>query len=260
MRLRNQGSESEIRARTSQVKYIISQVIGVDPKVQKLLFRGKEKEDEEYLSMAGIKENSKVILMEETSIEKNSEEAEEKSETSRGVEAVERESEEDSETSRAGEAFEKLNEEVDVKSEASRGCEAVGVVRAEVDKLSDQVDALQVVINGGTKVDEKDIVYLTEMLMRQLLKLDGIDAEGEGKVRRVQRLVDNMDALKGKNLSPSPGDSNPPHLGDNASTVSVKTQWETFDSGVGSLSPPPPPSSPPHPSSTVATHNREEFE
>lgn len=40
------------------------------------------------------------------------------------------------------------------------------------------------VVNSGTKVDDKEIVYLTEMLMRQLLKLDGIEAEGEGKVQR----------------------------------------------------------------------------
>lgn len=44
--------------------------------------------------------------------------------------------------------------------------------------------ALQAVVDSGTKVDDKDIIYLTEMLMRQLLKLDGIEAEGEGKVQR----------------------------------------------------------------------------
>lgn len=39
-------------------------------------------------------------------------------------------------------------------------------------------------MDSGTKVDNKDIIYLTEMLMRQLLRLDGIEAEGEGKVQR----------------------------------------------------------------------------
>lgn len=43
---------------------------------------------------------------------------------------------------------------------------------------------MQAVIDNGKKVDEKEIMYLTEMFMRQLLKLDGIDAEGEGKVQR----------------------------------------------------------------------------
>ena len=43
---------------------------------------------------------------------------------------------------------------------------------------------MQAVIDSGKEVDDKEITYLTEMLMRQLLKLDGIDAEGEGRVQR----------------------------------------------------------------------------
>ncbi|KAK2987923.1 hypothetical protein RJ640_003401 [Escallonia rubra] len=57
-------------------------------------------------------------------------------------------------------------------------------VRLEVDILSEQVTALQTVVCGGSKVEEKDIVFVTEMLMRQLLKLDGIEAEGEAKQQR----------------------------------------------------------------------------
>nr|GMC88448.1 BAG family molecular chaperone regulator 4-like [Ipomoea batatas] len=184
-----------------QVKDIIAQVIGLEPKLQKLLFRGKEKEDQEYLSVAGVKDNSKLLLMEDTT------------------------------------STEKTPEEVKENSVISIGGEAVAEVRAEVDKLSEQVDALQAVIDSGTKVDDKDIIYLTEMLMRQLLKLDGIEAEGDGKVqrkmevRRVQSLVDKMDVLKGKNSNP---------FSDSSNSVSVQTQWETFESGVGSLNPPPP--------------------
>lgn len=47
-----------------------------------------------------------------------------------------------------------------------------------------QVLALQAVVDSGKKVDGKEIIYLTEMLMRELLKLDGIEAEGEGRVQR----------------------------------------------------------------------------
>ena len=39
-------------------------------------------------------------------------------------------------------------------------------------------------VNGGAKVAEKQFVVLSELLMRDLLKLDGIEAEGEAKVRR----------------------------------------------------------------------------
>lgn len=89
---------------TGEVKSVISQIIGLEPKVQKLLFRGKEKEDHEYLHLAGVKDNSKVLVMEKTVEDKNP-------------------------------------EEVKVTTEISRGAEAVAEVRKEVDKLSEQVDS-----------------------------------------------------------------------------------------------------------------------
>ncbi|GER37942.1 BAG family molecular chaperone regulator 2 [Striga asiatica] len=100
------------------------------------------------------------------------------------------------------EAFEKAShEEVE-----SKGEEAVSQVRKEVDKLDQQVSSLQALVNRGIKVDDKEIIYLTEMLMRQLLILDGIEAEGEGRVkrkmevRRVQSIVEILDAYKLRNF------------------------------------------------------------
>ncbi|KAG4922167.1 hypothetical protein JHK86_050980 [Glycine max] len=76
----------------------------------------------------------------------------------------------------------------------------------------------------------------TELLMRQLLKLDGIEAEGgevklqrKAEVHRVQNFVDTLDSLKAKNSNPYTT------IG---KAVSVATQWETFDSGMGSLNAP----------------------
>jgi hypothetical protein len=37
---------------------------------------------------------------------------------------------------------------------------------------------------AGTKVVDKEFVVLTELLMVQLLKLDGIEAEGEARAQR----------------------------------------------------------------------------
>jgi hypothetical protein len=37
---------------------------------------------------------------------------------------------------------------------------------------------------AGTKVEDKQFVVLTELLMVQLLKLDGIEAEGEARAQR----------------------------------------------------------------------------
>ncbi|CAI9097281.1 OLC1v1033669C1 [Oldenlandia corymbosa var. corymbosa] len=201
------------------LKKIIPQITG------KLLFRGKEKEDSDLLQMAGVKDNSKIIFM-ETPGEKVMNEP---IQISGGAGAV-------------------ANEPIQI----SKGGEAVALVRAEVDKLSEQVSSLEAVINAGSKVDDKQIVYVTEMLMRQLLKLDTIEAEGEGRiqrkqeVRRVQGFVDAIDTLKAKNSNPffdgshtvpAPTHPEPPASGTsnisapNSAQLSTKVteDWEQFD-------------------------------
>lgn len=50
-------------------------------------------------------------------------------------------------------------------------------------------------MNGGTKVVDSQFSILSELLMRELLKLDGVEAEGEAKVQRrteVSRIVNCM--------------------------------------------------------------------
>lgn len=48
-----------------ELKGLVSQKTGLEPEEQKLLFRGKEKEDEEHLDAAGAKDNSRVMLLQE---------------------------------------------------------------------------------------------------------------------------------------------------------------------------------------------------
>ncbi|KAL0333176.1 UNVERIFIED_CONTAM: BAG family molecular chaperone regulator 4 [Sesamum angustifolium] len=135
--------------------------------------------------------------------------------------------------------WQKAPEEVQETCVISKGSEAVAEVRKEVDKLEQQVLALQVVVDSGKKVDGKEIIYLTEMLMRQLLKLDGIEAEGEGEfrekwrfvffphpVRRVQSLVDTLDVLKSSNSNA---------FNNIHKTVSSTTQREAFNPDCGSV-------------------------
>ncbi|XP_062095043.1 BAG family molecular chaperone regulator 4 [Humulus lupulus] len=187
------------------VKKVLLHKTGLEPNEQKLLFRGKEREDEEHLHVLGVKDNSKVVLLEDHA------------------------------------SRERKLEEMKKSREIAKASEAVAQVRAEVDKLSERVDALEVAVIGGTKVEGKEFDVSTELLMRQLLKLDGIKAEGEAKlqrkaeVRRVQKYVDALDTLKGRNANPINSPSN---------AVSVTTQWETFDNGVGSLNAPPSTQSP----------------
>jgi hypothetical protein len=47
-----------------------------------------------------------------------------------------------------------------------------------------QVLALDVAVNGGTTVSDKEFIVTTELLMRKLLELDGIKAEGEARLQR----------------------------------------------------------------------------
>lgn len=67
-------------------------------------------------------------------------------------------------------------------------------------------------------------------------------------MRRIQRLVEEMDILKAKNSNP---------FSDYDNTVSVTTKWENFDSGVGSLTPPNPA---PPPNASAATQEWEQFD
>lgn len=203
-----------------ELKKLLASKTGLEPEDQKLFFRGREKDDGEALSMAGLKDLSKLLLLERPA------------------------------------SKERKMEEERKKAEVLKACEAVTEVRTEVDKLSQKVSSLQASVHSGTKVDEKEFIISTELLMVQLLKLDSIEAEGEAKaqrkdeVRRVQSYVDMLDALKAKNCNP---------FGSCSKTVSVNTSWETFDSGVGSLTPPSVSSSS-SPSSTKITQDWERFD
>ncbi|RCV27976.1 hypothetical protein SETIT_5G368700v2 [Setaria italica] len=176
---------------------------GVEPERQRLFFRGKEKSDSEFLHAAGVKDGAKLLLLEKP----------------------------------APATMEQKPEPVFMDESMMKACEAVACVRAEVDKLSAKVCDLEKSVLGGRKVDDKEFVVLTELLMMQLLKLDGIEAEGEARaqrkaeVRRVQSIVETLDKLKARNANP---------FSDHNKAVSVTTQWETFENGMGSLSAPPP--------------------
>ncbi|XP_031497710.1 BAG family molecular chaperone regulator 4 isoform X1 [Nymphaea colorata] len=204
------------QATFGDLKKVVAQETGLEPQEQRLLFRGKEKDNHECLHMVGVKDMSKVILLEDPA------------------------------------SKERKLEQMRKDQGISSACEAVGQVRGQVDKLSEKVAALEGAVRGGSKVADKEFVVLTEMFMVQLLKLDSIEAEGEAKVqrrievRRVQNFVDTLDMLKARNANPFSCSSN---------TVSVTTKWETFGSGVGSLSAPRPMSS-----STKITQDWEQFE
>lgn len=52
-----------------------------------------------------------------------------------------------------------------------------------------QVSALESVISKGKKVAENDLLNLIELLMTQLIKLDGVIAEGDVKLQRKMQVL-----------------------------------------------------------------------
>ncbi|XP_004506660.1 BAG family molecular chaperone regulator 4-like [Cicer arietinum] len=175
------------------IKKLLVHKTGLEPEEQRLFFRGIEKGDNEKLHLEGVKDKSKLLLMERAA------------------------------------SKEKKLEETRKLNEISKASEAINVVKAEVDKLSDKVAALEMAINAGNKSSEKELLVLTELLMGQLLKLDGVEAEGEAKlqrkaeVRRVQGLVDLLDSLKARNSNP---------FSQSGNAVTETTHQETFDNGT----------------------------
>uniref|UniRef100_A0A5B6ZU16 Putative BAG family molecular chaperone regulator 3 n=1 Tax=Davidia involucrata TaxID=16924 RepID=A0A5B6ZU16_DAVIN len=173
------------QATFGELKKLLTAETGLQPGEQSLIFRGKERENGEYLDMCGVKDRSKVILIEDPSSKER--------------------------------RFIEMRKNAKIQS-AHR---AISDVSMEVDKLAEQVSAIEKSIANGNKAPEVQITTLIEMLMRQAIKLDSISAEGDAcaqknlQGKRVQKCVETLDVLKVSNARTKP--------------VVVTTKWETFD-------------------------------
>lgn len=202
---------------------------GLDEATLKLLFRGQEKEDNEQLQNAGVKDNAKLLMipMVEPVGEMNHEVQTNIEPTNTKIDEITQQMADLKPPSSEDEKPEEPQ-----KPELSRACIAITEVRSEVDKLEEQVGALEEVVNGGSEVEGQQFVALTEFLMRQLLKLDCIEAEGEEKVqrksevRRIQNLEDRLDSLKERNCN----------LSISSISNTIPPNWDSGTSG--SLIPP----------------------
>lgn len=174
------------------VKKALVQKTGLEASELKILFRGVERDDAEQLQAAGVKDASKLVVVVE--------------DTNKRVE----------------------QQPPVVTKEMEKAIAAVNAVTGEVDKLSDRVVALEVAVNGGTQVAVREFDMAAELLMRQLLKLDGIEAEGDAKVqrkaevRRIQNLQEAVDKLKARCSNP---------FVDQSKAAAVSTEWESFGNG-----------------------------
>ncbi|XP_071934346.1 BAG family molecular chaperone regulator 3-like [Coffea arabica] len=155
-----------------ELKKMLSGPTGLHHQDQKLLFKDKERDSNAFLDTSGVKDKSKIVLVEDPISQ------------------------------------ERRYLEMRKTAKMEKAAKSISEISLEVDRLAGQVSALESVISRGGKVAEKDVLNLIELLMNQLLKLDGIIADGDVKlqrkmqVRRVQKYVETLDMLKVKNSAP----------------------------------------------------------
>lgn len=157
------------QASFGELKKVLAGLTGLHTQDQKLIYKEKERDSKSFLDNAGVRNGSKILLIEDDlSREKRRHE------------------------SRKNTKLEKASKEIED-------------IRFEVDKLAKQVASIELEINGGKKVVETVLLSLIELLMTQLIKLDGISADGDVKlqrrmqVKRVQRYIEALDVLKIRN-------------------------------------------------------------
>ncbi|XP_055820144.1 BAG family molecular chaperone regulator 2-like [Solanum dulcamara] len=168
-----------------ELKKLLTEETGLEPGEQRLICRGKERENGEYLDMCGVKDRSKVILIEDP------------------------------------ESKEKRFIQMRKNAKIQATHRFINNVSIEIDKLAQQISAIEKSIGNGKKVAELQITTLIEMLMRQAVKLDNISIEGDTiaqknlQGQRVQKCVETLDLLKVANAKVKP--------------VIITTKWEFFD-------------------------------
>ncbi|XAR71744.1 hypothetical protein NMG60_11018149 [Bertholletia excelsa] len=238
------------QATFGELKKMLSAPTGLHHEDQKLFFKDKERDSKAFLDIVGVKDRSKIVLVEDPISQ------------------------------------ERRYLEMRKTAKMEKASRLISEISLEVDRLSGQVSALESLISKGGKVAENDVLNLIELLMNQLLRLDGIMADGDVKlqrkmqVRRVQKYVETLDLLKMKNCqspsnktqishqkpplhphqkyhsngqAPSPNkqkqqqqqlrhsferlslpgqaQSQQPPRSSNSGAVVITTQWETFDAG-----------------------------
>lgn len=167
--------EIHISAQASfgELKKMLVGPTGLHHQDQKLLFKEKERDSKAFLDISGVKDRSKIVVVEDPISQ------------------------------------ERRYLEMRRNATMEKASKSISEISLEVDRLAGRVSAMESVISRGGKVPETDVLGLIELLMNQLLRLDGIMAEGDVKlqrkmqVMRVQKCVETLDVLKVKNSKPA---------------------------------------------------------
>uniref|UniRef100_A0A0E0QU18 Ubiquitin-like domain-containing protein n=1 Tax=Oryza rufipogon TaxID=4529 RepID=A0A0E0QU18_ORYRU len=191
------------QASFGELKKQLSAPTGLHPEDQKIVYKDKERDSKAFLDMAGVKDRSKMVLLEDP-------------------------------TAQAKRLLEQRRTD-----KAERAAKSISRISLDVDKLATKVTALEAIVGKGGRVVDADVVTLTEALMNELVKLDAIAAEGEVKVqrrmqeKRVQKYVESLDAIRAKNAAShnkasGNGHAKPraPHLPPRPPPVSQRRQFQ----------------------------------
>lgn len=177
VRVKHGSSYHEIyinsRATFGELKKLLAAPTALHPQDQKLFFKDKERDSKAYLDVVGVKERSKIVLVEDPTSQ------------------------------------ERRFIEMRKTAKIEKASKSISEISLEVDKLAAEVSALETVISKGGKVAETKVLDLIELLMNQLIKLDGIIVDGDvrlqrkNQVTRVQKYVETLDILKIHNSMPN---------------------------------------------------------
>ncbi|KAL9237280.1 hypothetical protein vseg_011850 [Gypsophila vaccaria] len=161
------------QATFGELKKMMSGPTGLHHEDQKVYYKKKERDSKQFLDIVGVKDKSKLVVMEDPISQ------------------------------------EKRYLELRKNANIEKASKLISQISLEVDKFGAKVVALETVILKGGRVPEKELVNLIELLMNELIKLDGIIVDGDVKlqrkmqVSRVQKYVETLDMLKAKNSMPA---------------------------------------------------------
>ncbi|MCO5603707.1 hypothetical protein L7F22_057858 [Adiantum nelumboides] len=180
------------------LKKLLVTLTGLQTKQQRLLYNGKDILDRGHLSEAGVKDKSKIVLVEDTK------------------------------------GWEKTLVELRKSDADTKAYKAVAEVQQLVDQISGQIAGLEAAVSNGKKLINNELLGTSDLLMCQLIKLHDSKVDGDVKVqkrvlfqskegsqkwfcdndtecslqiRRVQKYVEILDALKLRNDSLKSGGS-----------------------------------------------------
>ncbi|WOL19163.1 BAG family molecular chaperone regulator 1-like [Canna indica] len=157
------------QATFGELKKALSSRTQLHPLDMKLMYKDKERESTAFLDTAGVKDKSKITLVEDPT------------------------------------AQAKRLLEMHKTDKMEKAAKSISTISLEVDRLASKVTALDEIVSKGGRVVDNDVTNLIELLMNELIKLDAIVADGDVKlqrkmqIKRVQKYVETLDMIKLKN-------------------------------------------------------------